>query len=194
MTGSSGPVTVMTDQCEKVYNYIRHIADVMCQCDDSLEGQTGLHSRQEVEKEANIEKVLVDLEEIAVTRLNPVLMALSPWVIPASIVEKRHTEPEAHGIVDSRTIVDDEQTALHFKIIIQNYRNTISHYLLTFVDASAAIMMSVDGCRLAAADVLLLSLASHLGNEIMRRGSENNEEVLKIRSKSVLSWQKLVEA
>jgi hypothetical protein len=49
----------------------------------------------------------------------------------------------------------------------------------TVVNASAAIIVLVDGCRLAAADVApLLSLASHLGNEIMRRGSKNNEDFL----------------
>ena len=48
----------------------------------------------------------------------------------------------------------------------------------TIINASAAIIIFVDGCQLAAADVaLLLSLASHLKIEIMSKESENNEEI-----------------
>ena len=49
--------------------------------------------------------------------------------------------------------------------------NAIVEATASIANASTAIIMLVDGCQLAAADVMLfLLLASHLKNEIMRRG------------------------
>ena len=62
---------------------------------------------------------------------------------------------------------------LHFLLTLIHSINAIVEAATTIVDASAAIIMFVDGCQLAAADVaLLLSLASHLENEIMNKECE----------------------